>query len=504
MRIISLDLASLTSAQAIWHSIDQPQAIHFCLHAEHVLFEAQQVLRVIPRKRMSVFGLLAGQPVLAKLFFHPTRARRHYQQEISGWHILHREHCQIADLLAIWYSPTMPCYICIFTYLAPTHTYTTYLTQALATAPPEHTQQQLLHAMQPLLHTLVKQHQVGIVQTDLHLNNFLVTNNEDPVTVYTIDLGTVRQYVQPLAKKIILQQLAILVAQLPIPIAPEIILQQYILLNNIAVSSQDLVTLNTLAQQAKQIQWQRQKTKICRRYHSSTHYAHIQQKNCHAIFARQYDSSALQTLLHHPDDWLDSPRATILKAGGSTTVGKITSEPHLLVVKRFNKFKLLRQPILLQTSRAKHNWCMAHELLFHHIYTPTPIAYREDYSFGMIKRAYFIMAYLPGLTLQQYLLAHQHDQSKIDNIMLQVQQLWQQLINLKLAQRDGKSSNLIVDEQGKLAIIDLDGITKYRLRQQLKRAWQQHARRLLQDFIAYPTLHATLSHRLFPWIQRIL
>src|SRR5262249_2855093 len=67
-----------------------------------------------------------------------------------------------------------------------------------------------LALLRQLVQTIAQQHKAGIIQTDLHLKNFLLAHN----SLYTVDTSSIRLQKQSLSPQKSLSSLALLLAQL--------------------------------------------------------------------------------------------------------------------------------------------------------------------------------------------------------------------------------------------------------------------------------------------------
>src|SRR3990167_2612150 len=63
-------------------------AAPFFVALEDGEFTVQQIVRLIPKRRMVVFGLWKGQPAVAKLFYDRRHAMRHATEDSAGVKVL--------------------------------------------------------------------------------------------------------------------------------------------------------------------------------------------------------------------------------------------------------------------------------------------------------------------------------------------------------------------------------------------------------------------------------
>ena len=87
----------------------------FCLClSDNQIFFSEQVVRVIPKKRMVAFGTWHDKPVVAKLFFDPKQAKRHMEKDIAGIKSLQKNKIPTPELLYEGYADNKHIYVLIF------------------------------------------------------------------------------------------------------------------------------------------------------------------------------------------------------------------------------------------------------------------------------------------------------------------------------------------------------------------------------------------------------
>jgi tRNA A-37 threonylcarbamoyl transferase component Bud32 len=195
-------------------------------------------------------------------------------------------------------------------------------------------------------------------------------------------------------------------------------------------------------------------------------------------------SPSMQHLLSDPDAYIKT--GTILKDGNTATVAKITLGSQTLVVKRYNiknRWHALRRG--LRPSRAMVSWQNAHRLQFLGIRTPRPIAVIEERWGIFRRRAYFIMAYLPGETLDKIVHAKIDDSQAIENCFDHLATLIKQLAAAQISHGDFKATNFLVSSS-ELHLLDLDGMTAHRFTGAFKRAFRKDLVRLSQNWSNFP------------------
>ena len=161
---------------------------------------------------------------------------------------------------------------------------------------------------------------------------------------------------------------------------------------------------------------------------------------------------AIARVLADPDAFLRH-RATILKPGGTTTVGVADG----LVMKRFNFRKLFNLgKDLLRRSRAYRAFRKSYHLELAGIPTARVVAVAERRIAGFLARSYQLMEEIPGATtLQKFLRAG----GRLDRRLIrEAAALVAHLHDEGFTHGDLNERNLVLDTKGRLFLIDLDAL----------------------------------------------
>jgi serine/threonine protein kinase len=125
--------------------------------------------------------------------------------------------------------------------------------------------------------------------------------------------------------------------------------------------------------------------------------------------------------------------------------------------------KCWRQPA------AKKCWLLSHQLRSAGVSTPAPLAYVGHYKHFVNTCSYLLSEFIPGDSLYHLLRYQSLSGEALVSLARQVAQLCQQLDALGVCHNDLKPENLIVDDQGKLWLIDLEMLGRYRKPSELRR-----------------------------------
>jgi tRNA A-37 threonylcarbamoyl transferase component Bud32 len=429
--------------------IPYQQQDHFSLSIDpdsKLDFTCTHITRCLPGKRISCLGLWKGKKIFAKLFIAPKRAKKHWHKERAGIELLSNKKIATASTLFSGNTCNKEIYFIFFEFIPNA--------QPLQLLWDDAKSNEQNHIISKLLITIAEHHNKGILQKDLHLNNFVLSQDK----IYTLDASDITSFDNDNENQRY-KNLAQLFAQLP--------------------PSHDTKIEANLRSYAEYYQWpsntsllpylidQTQKQRDLRKHD----YMAKSQRECAlfcatksgsqlSIYAREYHSDALLQFLASPDQFIEN--GVFLKQGKSSTVSKVTIGQKQWLVKRYN-IKSLTHFLsrAFRPSRALKSWKNANLLSFYKIKTPVPIAIIEK-RFGPIRKtSYFITKYSPGKTYWDFL--YQSDTPSTEekkSIVKSIHSLFQSLKSLKISHGDFKISNLMIEKDG-ISLIDLDAMQQH-------------------------------------------
>jgi tRNA A-37 threonylcarbamoyl transferase component Bud32 len=305
-------------------------------------------------------------------------------------------------------------------------------------------------------------HERGVLQEDLHPGNLLV--RKEPFELRLVDLHGTR-VLPALSRKQRDANLALLRVFLPIAVTPEV--------DRLSALRRRRLFYGRAARWARHnrdfvparlggLKWQVRSASL---------------------------TGAVNRVLADPDGFLRA-RAEILKPGRSSTVGRADG----LVLKRFN-FRKLENLVkdLFRPSRARRAFRAAYHLELLGIPTARPIAAADRRIGGVLARSYFLMEEVPGATDLGKLL--RGGWVPEPDTVKQAALLIAKLHNEGFSHRDLKESNLVLGTEGKLSILDLDGMQFFG--EITRRRALLDLRRLARGVGAYPAV--TARHRRLFW-----
>lgn len=424
----------------------------------------ERILRFMPRKRLVAIAKWQGQSCIAKLFINGPGAKKHFERDLKGVKIL-KEHC-VPTPAVIDHTSCIDdkVHLLLFEKLTISEDF-----EVLLYARDDIKLKLFLKA---IVHELATQHVMGLVQKDLHFNNFLISNG----IIYTIDGAEVTANYTLLEKKDSMQNLALLLSQLGVgakSLQKELFLY-YASLRGWLLKKNDWRELKSMIQIHDGNRWEQYRTKLFR---ECTDFAIVKGSNFQGMAVRGALSLNLQAHLENPELFF-SKAHDILKDGRSATVIKVRLDDETYVVKRYNMkdfFHHIRRSF--RTTRARHVWYFAHKLQFFRVRTPAPVAYMEFKKFGIHGTSYYISRHVSGVPL-----LHEMSQTNAKIFLAKkVAMLLKNLLLLSVNHGDLKERNILIKDQEPY-LIDLDGMQEHKRKQQLVKSWRKDVKRFLANF----------------------
>ena len=430
------------------------------------IFTCTNITRCLPGKRISCQGTWQGQTVFAKLFISPKRAKIHWQRELSGVELLSIKNICTPELLYSGSTLNNKIYYILFTFINNSDPL-----QTVWDTSPAIRQRKLLHK---LIGTIAEHHNKGILQKDLHLNNFLLANQK----IYTLDGSDITAF-DKTDDNIACKNLAQLLAQLP-PIHDQYInsaLDTYThhrQWNSNPHRLNKLMTETQLQREKRKHDFITKTQRECSLFSVNKTWLEL------TISARKYHSDELSQLIATPDNLINNGH--ILKRGNSATVSIVTTGNKQWLVKRYNIknwVHFLRRT--LRCSKAFISWKNTNLLKFYGIPTPEPVAIIEK-RFGPFKKTtYFISEVVLGENYWDYL----HTSQLLDEDKLLLAQsvcnLLRSLKPLMISHGDLKATNIMI-ENNNACLIDLDAMRQHTNQKSFRKAHKKDINRFLKNW----------------------
>ena len=408
--------------------------------------ELIQLFRVLPRKRVVALARWKGALVVVKLFFSRGRWEQHLQRELHGIAALGAVGIKTAELLGSGKLVDGHCGFLMLRYIEEGVNLGLYWERADT--------QERVQVLQKVVSLIADCHERGILQKDIHLDNFLLKNN----TIYLLDAGDLERYshhVDGVDGVNSLRNLALFLAQFPVSndaLAPSLY-EYYRQQRPDADLSEDIGVFAALLRKKR---GQRLNLVLKKLYRETSANVYRRDWNHYIVYKRSLESAALQAFLQTPDTFIE--RGKIIKAGRSATVALVEIDDKQYIVKRYNIKSLWhRFRRQFRASRAWVCWRNAHMLEMLGIATAQPLLMME-YRFGSLRReAYFLCEFLPGEDALHFLQKEPINSPVWQRTLAQFQALFATLRDYSIVHGDTKATNFLVTEKG-LAVLDLDGM----------------------------------------------
>lgn len=451
-------------------------------HVQELLVD--QILRTVPQKRLVCAGVWQGRPVVAKVFFAAHRGRNHAAREVRGIDALQRAGIRTPALVfqAGLVHDNTP--VLGFERLISARSPSQIFLEA-------HNERNRLDLLKRLITIIAGQHDAGLKQDDLHLGNFLMEKDD----LYTIDGDEVdvSRAGSPLPEDESLRNLGLFFAQF-FPqqdvLIPEI-LRTYIEKRGWDADSRRERRLAFEIDHQRKIRMRKYLNKIFR---ESSAFVCLKDSSGFLVCDRHLYTPAMIRFLADPDALIsESP---LLKDGNSSTVALVTLDGRQLVVKRYN----IKNPWhavkrALRPTRAWVSWKNAHRLALLGINTPRPVLLLERRRGPLRSTSYFVTEYVAGVDAYSLLHKQPDDIQMTKDLANQFGELLQMLADARLSHGDFKATNFLV-ENGKLSVIDIDGMRVHQSMQCFRRAFERDCKRLLKNWADLPQVFERFKARL--------
>lgn len=442
------------------------------------------IVRIVPGKRLLVFGIWKNKAVAAKIFFD----KRHMERELKGLDIFKKNKIPSPTIWFQGKSADGNAYVLVMhRYLNARNLLEMWQEKANIA--------EVHHAICASLVELATQHVLSIRQHDLHLNNFLITKHNH---IVSLDAADVSILPRKLTKNESMEHIALFISQLGALEKEQQIgfFLFYAKTRGWILTPNDVPEFLLMIKKHHEQRWRAFQEKIMR---ASSQFGVIRKINLRGMYDRHYANEKLLQYLHQPELFFQDSSLEILKAGRSSTVGKINLGHRTIVIKRYNIKNIwhhLRRAF--RTTRAQCCWRFAHKLNLFYVATAKPIAYIEKSTLGCKSTSYFISEYIAGTPAQDYFANAQVKEppEEVNAIIGRVVNLLKQLCSLEVSHGDLKITNILLDEGKQPIMIDFDGAKEHESLHGLHKAWRKEIQRFLLNFADMPEIQARFLQEL--------
>lgn len=429
-----------------------------------------QILRLLPGKRVVALAQLDNEQVVAKMFIG-TRGLRDYAREKQGVAALVRAGVSTPDILADG-DVSGGGKILVFRYLSNSMSLLDLWAEPL-------TEEKRIEIVRQVMLSLGKMHAAGVMQRDIHLDNFLYASAE----LYIIDGGAVTQqrFRSTVGETQAIKNLALFFAQL-LPgydYMVKSVLPVYEHVRGYKEASDRVQRLKNHISAKRRLRKKKYLKKIFR---ECSQIVHRSGGRYFMVCERKHWSSELEQVLTDPDAAMSRGRS--LKNGNSATLVEIDVDGRLLVVKRYN-IKNFMHGIkrLFRSSRARRSWYNSHLMEFLGIPGARPVALLEKRWGPFCFTAYFVTESVQGLDAREYF----EKNDPLDEDLQRMAVIVMALKAHRIAHGDLKDTNFLMSDRGPV-LIDLDSMREYRSENLFEKASIKDRRRFLQNWLDRPEL----------------
>lgn len=413
---------------------------------DNSVLECNDILRVLPGKRIVARATHNGNPVIAKIFFQI----RNLQQETDGYQLLQTTGVRTPALLRT--IPFDEGGICLYALLPDAIAFDAVWRRA----DPAHKEIRL----QELLAILAQLASAKVFQADLHPGNFLYSGD----TLFALDPASCARDEND---KALGDTLALLLAQFP----PH---DWALVADGISAHCPAIAT-DTLQQHARG-KWQvRKKNYLEKIFRDCTDVVDLSRGKFRILCQREQLSDTLAARLQDPATL--AAGAKILKDGNSAKLFLLEIDGKQFVAKQYldkDWSRKLRRA--LRPSRAARSWYFSHALAFAGVDVPAPVALIEGSS-RWNRDAWFVSECITGHDL----LSHWQQLEPADREIASIRNLFSVLAFAQMSHGDMKATNLI-SRDGTVFVIDYDGMQEHRTQYSLQNALARDRTRFLRNW----------------------
>ncbi len=443
------------------------------------VFEVTQVLRILPKKRVTAVGVWHGRPAIIKIFFDKRNALRHRDADVAGMKV-----CYVSNIPApaLYFEGTAldkRLQIVIYEFLQQGESLYSIWEKTAD-----------INTLEPLLKNVVielaTQHVLGVLQEDCHLKNFFITDKQ----IITLDGGQITASDKMVDKPESMENLALFLSQLGVglEVLNDKLFIHYAKARGWLLKKNDITDFQLMIKKYDKTRWLDYDKKLQR---SSSAHLKFKTLTQQGMVERAYLNVEMKAFLKDPDSVFSKPDNFLLKNGRSSTVIQAQLDGQAFVIKRYNlKHLWHRVRRSVRVTRALMCWRYAHQLRMFHVATPKPIAYVERAVLGLRGRSYLVTEAVKGVNIGEYCANKTATDETVQAIVPKVIQLLAGFKALKLTHGDLKKTNIIVNKQDNPMIIDLDGIKEHQTKTGLNQSWKAEKKRFLRNFDNQPTVKA--------------
>lgn len=341
------------------------------LDAEKSELICKQVLRIKPRKQIVCYAEWNQQNVVAKLFFDKKNAKKEQQKDARGVRILMQNSITTPKLLfegAAYNHSKL--YILIYERISPV--------QSLGQTLKKHTLSETMPLIHQAVTDLAHQHSLGIIQRDLNLENFLISNN----TIYFIDGRLIEQLPFSVTKSVRFEYLAQFFIRLGRKMPETVLIElykSYMKNSALLMEETDFAWIRSEMARLYDVYAYRYLTRV---FSQNTDFNRMVTLKNFIVYTNDYALTELQDLINNPQKHFSSNDQT------KTT---IHFQNKRFIVKTYQNEKGWRY---LDSSRSNKAWKRYNNRYIRQRATVKPVAFIKQRQSGFKMTSYLVLEYL--------------------------------------------------------------------------------------------------------------
>jgi tRNA A-37 threonylcarbamoyl transferase component Bud32 len=395
------------------------------------ILTCRALLRVIPGNRDVYEASWNDSAVIAKVFSHKIKAKRHLRREWRGLNLLQER--RLSSIKPLFYGRTDDGRWAVVVEKILDSV------QALEFFDKITEKARKFDLLRLICKEIARQHEKGILQRDLHLGNFLLRGEE----VFSLDPGQMQFFSHPISRKIGLSQLATLACFLPDDDTVSVIrlCDGYILDRGWQCEKSD----ERFLQKQRTVKRRRAIRKgLKKTLRTSKRYQRIRVGEYYSVYDRDFISGADPVdFMGRIDMLMDA--GNVLKNGSTCYVSHILWNNNAVVVKRYNHRSFIHSiRHTIKRSRARRGWLHGHRLEMFNIRTPKPLAYIEKRRGPFVWKSYLVTEYIGGQKLHDFLQDTKVNEDLRSKAIQQVMDVIDRLGKYRITHGDLKHTNILI------------------------------------------------------------
>lgn len=340
---------------------------------------ATKLFKIAPNKRIVCSGKWGEERIVMKFFLGSVKANHYFNKEFKGLKALKRSGIRTPEIVFHGIAENTNIKVIATKEISPASDMMSVWNNNKEDSVYAELQKQIVQKIAVL-------HNAGIKQNDIHLGNFLISNNR----IYTIDGDgvDVKRKGKPLPEEIGLRNLSILFGQF-YPRLDKIAkssLEYYTELRGLKPDPKRFIIFLSKVKKVRAVKLKKYLKKIFR---ECSEFVHKKEWNKEFSCDRKAYNSGLQKFIDNPNIFIE--KGKIIKTTENDCITQIDIDNTIYIVKSYHiKGRSIFSERCLKKTRARISWYNAHLLKQLGIQSLYPICYMEKRFGPFCTNAFFI------------------------------------------------------------------------------------------------------------------